>query len=294
MNLNYKHLHYFLVVAEEGSIARASERLHVAPQTISAQIGLLEEAFQTRLLQRVGKHWVVTDSGAIAKQYAHDIFHKGKELTDVLRGAKNGDRPLEMVVGITDAIPKVLAHRLIEPALRIDQRITLQCYEGSFDDLVVKLGVHSLDVLIADRPISQQLHVKAYNHRLHQGGLSVMAAPSLQSDVPFPQCLNGMPFLLPSDHHWLGRALEEWFETKGLTPQINGRFDDTALLKTFARAGFGACCVPTLIEQDVATELSLSCIGRIAEVRENYFALTVKRKLEHPGVHAICEAATDY
>lgn len=280
-----------MVVAEEGSIARASERLHVAPQTISAQIALLEEAFQTRLLQRVGKRWVVTDSGAIAKQYAHDIFHKGKELTDVLRGAENGDRPLEMVVGITDAIPKVLAYRLIEPALRINQRITLQCYEGTFDDLVVKLGVHSLDVLIADRPISQQLHVKAYNHRLHQGGLSVLAAKSLVQNTQFPECLDNLPFLLPSDHHWLGRALEEWFESKGIAPQINGRFDDTALLKTFARAGFGACCVPTMIEQDVAEEFSLSCLGRIEDVKENYYALTVARKIEHPGVKAICEAA---
>lgn len=291
MNLNYKHLHYFLVVAEEGSIARASERLHVAPQTISAQIALLEEAFQTRLLQRVGKRWVVTDSGAVAKQYAQDIFHKGKELTDVLRGADSSNRPLEMVVGITDAIPKVLAYRLIEPALCINQRITLQCYEGSFDDLVVKLGVHSLDVLIADRPISQQLHVKAYNHRLHQGGLSVMAAKSLLTDISFPQCLDHMPFLLPSDHHWLGRALEEWFENNKISPQINGRFDDTALLKTFARAGFGACCVPTLIEQDVADELSLTCIGRIEDVKENYYALTVARKIEHPGVKAICDTA---
>ncbi len=286
--MNYKHLHYFQVVAEEGSVARAAERLHVAPQTISAQIAQLESSLDTRLIQRVGREWVVTDSGAIALSYAKDIFHKGKELKELLRGTDSRES-IELVVGISDAIPKTVAYKLIEPALNITQPVTLRCIESSFDDLVGKLAVHSVDIVLADRPVSQELHVKVYNHLLHRSHLAVMSASEVKSAQPFPQNLHHLPFLMLSEQHRLSFVLDEWFEQQGIAPDIRGRFDDSALLKTFAKSGLGACCVPELIEQDVAREFGLTGIGYIHDVHEDYYGISVQRKNSHPAVQAMLQ-----
>lgn len=291
MNLNYKHLHYFMTVAELGSIARAAEQLDLAPQTISAQLGLLEENIGKRLLERKGNRWRPTEAGALALKYAHDIFSTGKEMTDALRGI-GIDKHIELNVGITDAIPKTVAYKLIMPALHLEQPVHLRCVEGSFTDLAEQLAKHSIDILIADRPMAHHLHIKADSHLLHEGALTFMARKDMLSNAPFPACLHDMPFLMPTEHHWLSRTLTDWFEDIQVRPRVTGRFDDSALLKAFAREGIGACCVPTLIAEDVQQEFGLVPFGHLDEPKERFYAITVKRRFAHPAVSAICDVSS--
>ncbi|TDF41387.1 transcriptional activator NhaR [Alteromonadaceae bacterium M269] len=292
MKLNFKHLYYFLVVTEEGSITKAAERLHLTPQTVSSQLSHLEQSFGQPLLTRQGRHWVVTDSGAVVVEYAKDIFELGKELSDVMRGTPS-HRPIELIVGITDAIPKALAYKLIQPALNIEQEVNIKCFEGTYQDLVGRLAVHSLDVVLADRPIDNQLHIKAYSHLLKHSTLSVLGSPKLNVTGSFPENLNQLPFLLPSEHHWLSRVLYEWFDEQDVSPIIKGQFDDSALMKTFAKAGIGACCMPTVIEKNLTEEYDLKVLGHIDTISEHYYALTVERKITNPAIQAICQSAID-
>jgi LysR family transcriptional activator of nhaA len=293
MKLNFKHLYYFLVVTEEGSITKAAERLHLTPQTVSAQLNQLEQSFGRPLLIRSGRHWAVTDSGAVVVEYAKEIFELGKELSDVMRGTPS-HRPIELIVGITDAIPKALAYKLIEPALSIDKEVIIKCYEGSYQDLIGRLAVHSIDVVLADRPLDNQLHIKAYSHLLKHSTLSVLCSPKLKVTGSFPENLNDQPFLLPTEHHWLSRVLIEWFEEQGVSPLIKGQFDDSALMKTFAKAGLGICCMPTAIEQDLVKEYNLEVLGHIDSISEHYYALTIERKITNPAIQAICESAIEH
>lgn len=290
MKLNFKHLYYFLVVTEEGSVTKAAERLHLTPQTVSAQINQLEQSFGRPLLVRNGRSWAVTESGAVVIEYAKDIFELGKELSDVMRGTPS-HRPIELIVGITDAIPKTLAYKLIEPALNIDKEVNIKCYEGSYKDLIGRLAVHSIDVVLADRPLDNQTHVKGYSHLLKHSTLSVLCSPKLKVTGNFPNNIDGIPFLLPTEHHWLSRVLVEWFEEQGVAPLIKGQFDDSALMKTFAKAGLGACCIPTAIEQDLIKEYELTLLGHINSISEHYYALTIERKMTNPAIQAICNAA---
>ncbi len=202
-------------------------------------------------------------------------------------------RPIELIVGITDAIPKALAHKIIEPALNIDEDVTIKCFEGSYQDLVGRLAVHSIDVVLADRPIDNQLHVKAYSHLLRHSTLSVLCSSKLEVEGKFPDNLNGLPFLLPTDHHWLSRVLVEWFEEQNVSPVIKGQFDDSALMKTFAKAGLGACCMPTAIEQDLVKEYNLKVLGHIDSISEHYYALTIERKVKNPAIQAICRTVVN-
>lgn len=285
--MNYKHLQYFQAVAETGSISKAARKLDLTPQTVSHQLGLLEEQLGTRLLERKGHQWNVTDSGAIALKYASEIFSLGQEMQDALRGAQS-DAPMHLHVGITDAIPKHVAYRLIEPVLEKSIPMTFTCVEGNIRDLSQQLEAHSIDVILTDRPLTPDILARAESYFLYESQLSIMAHKKLVSELPFPESLNKLPFLLLSEHHHLAHALIEWFDQHHLSPRIMGRFDDSALMKTFAKNGVGACCIPTLIEGDVAEEFGLHCIGHITTVTEKYYAIKMQRKVEHPGVTAIC------
>lgn len=285
--MNYKHLKYFVAVAQEGSISKAADKLHLAPQTVSHQLGLLEESLNTRLLERVGTRWVLTDAGTAALSYAEEIFALGKELKDVLSGGDT-DKPLGFYVGITDAIPKSVAYKLISPALSLSRPIELHCIEGSFSSLLDNLSEHKLDMILSPKPLMSQVSGKLESHLLKQSRVSFMAHEKFVSEVPFPECLNDMPFLLPSDHHSLAHDLQAWFTDKGLSPKICARFDDSALLKAFARGGVGACCIPNFIEEDVVREFGLEKLGETDEVNERYFGIHTRRRVPHPAVAAIC------
>src|SRR5215510_11454433 len=120
--LNYHHLFYFWTVARTGSIAEASKELLLAPLTISAQITRLQETLGERLFSRSGRRLVLTEAGRVVFRYAEDIFGLGKELVDTLKDRPTG-RPLRVQIGVADVVPKVIAHRLIAPALKVASEV---------------------------------------------------------------------------------------------------------------------------------------------------------------------------
>jgi LysR family transcriptional activator of nhaA len=191
-------------------------------------------------------------------------------------------------VGITDAIAKHVAYRLIAPAMDLEARISVNCIEGSLQSLGDKLADHTLDVLLADRPIDRHIMPKCQNFLLHESQLSFMCVPALAPPGEFPMNLDRQPFLTLTEHHNLAHQLHAWFQQHNVHPDIVGRFDDSALLKAFARSGRGICAIPSMIEAEVSREYGLVCIGKSAELGEKYYAVMVPRKVDHPGVTAIC------
>jgi len=290
-HLNYNHLYYFWVVARKGSIARASEALFVTPQTISGQLRTLEEMLEAKLFRKQGRGLALTDSGELLFQYADEMFRVGAELESVLKGKSPHGASL-LRVGVTDAVPKFIAYRLLEPALALAEPPQLVCREGVLEDLLAELAIHRLDVVIADSPIQASLNVRAYSHLLGECGMSFFAAPPLARRLGrrFPASLDGAPLLVPSSHSLLRRALEEWLEAEGLRPRIVAEFQDSALLKTFGRAGHGVFMTPSAIEREVKREHGVTLLGRTERIRARFYAISAERRLKHPGVLAISDA----
>ena len=292
--LNYHHLYYFWMVAREGSIARAAEELHLAHPTISKQLRQLEAFFGNNLFDRVGRNLVMTDFGHTVFRYAEDIFAVGRELQDAVQGRPIG-RPLRFEVGISQVIPKLIAHRLLTPAFGLDETPHVVCQEGERDDLLAKLAVHRLDIVLSDATISPTVSVRAFNHLLGECGLSFFAAAKLVSKYrrEFPKSLEGAPLLLPTQKTAVRRDLEQWFQKEELRPRIIGEFEDSALMKVFGQDGIGVFPAPTVIEHEVCRQYKVRVIGRTEAVRERYYAISVERRLKHPAVLAICEAARE-
>ncbi len=289
--LNYHHLLYFWTVARAGSIAKAGEELHLAQPTISSQLKLLEESLGHKLFERQGRKLVLTDVGRTVMRYADEIFRLGNELKSVVSGMPTGQQ-LRLNVGVLDVIPKLVAEQLLKPALDAGPSLRIICREGPLPQLLASLALHELDVVLADAPSSEPVSVRSFNHLLGKSGVSFFAAGKLvQLKKDFPRSLNGAPVLLPSNESSVRRSLELWFERQGLRPLIAGDFDDSALLQAFGQRGHGVFAMPTAIEAEVERQFNCSVIGRTDEIETCFYAITVERKLRHPAVVSIAEAA---
>jgi LysR family transcriptional activator of nhaA len=290
--LNYHHLFYFWTVAREGSIARASATLRLAPPTISAQIATLERALGEKLFTRTGRRLILTSPGQMTLRYADQIFSVGRELLAAIR-TQPSVRPLTLIVGIAETMPKLIVYRLLQPALRLGVPVRVVCREDRPERLFAALAVQDLDVVLSDAQTSPTIKIRAFHHSLGECGTSFFAAPRVAAAYVrrFPRSLDGAPFLLPGDGSPLRGALERWFADSGVRPSIVGEFDDSALLKVFGQSGVGVFAAPRLIEGQVRRQYGVRVIGRAEEVRERFYAITLDRKVAHPAVVAICEAA---
>jgi len=293
-HLNYSHLLYFWTVAREGSIAKASSVLHLTPQTISGQLKLLDESIGDRLFVRAGRRLVLSDLGKVVYQYADEIFSLGAELAHVARGKAPG-MPLVLNVGIVDSIPKLVTYRVLEPALKLDEKLRLNCHEATLEKLLSDLAVHRLDLVLSDRPVPPGLNVRAYHHLLGASGVTVFAVPALAESLGsrFPENLKDAPFLMPANTPALRSQLEEWFDANDLSPLIVGEFDDSALLKSFGQAGVGVFVGPSALEAEICDMYQVVALGQVPNVEERFYAISPERKLKHPAIVAITERARE-
>jgi LysR family transcriptional regulator, transcriptional activator of nhaA len=291
--LNYHHLLYFWVVAREGSIARASVQLRLAQPTISGQIRRLEYALGDKLFVRKGRGLALTELGRVVFRYAEEIFSLGRELIDTVQGRAT-NRPLRLVVGIADVLPKAIVRLLLEPARKLGQPVRLVCREDrTTEDFLAELATYSLDVLLADTPAGAGVQVRAFNHLLGECGTIFLAHKSVAAAHRrgFPRSLDGAPLLLPGVKSTVGRALEQWLHSLNLRPIIVGEFDDAALMSMFAEDGAGIFAAPSVLVAHLRRQHHLHVVGRADTLRQRFYAISVERKLKHPAVVAICESA---
>ena len=290
--LNYHHLLYFWTVVRAGSIRKASAELRISPPAISTQLKLLEDQLGEKLLVRSGRRLTLTETGRTVFAYAEDIFSLGRELMDVVKNRPVG-RPLHLDVGVVDVMPKIIAQLLLEPAFHLAQDVRICCREASADQLLARLATHELDVVLSDSPVDATIKIRAYAHLLGECGITFASTPRIAKRLKgkFPECLNGAPILLPTDNTALRRNLNFWLETHELQPAVVGEFEDYALLRAFGHSGTGIFPVPSVFKHKVQSEGGVRIIGSTDEVRSQFYAISAERKIQHPAVVAICNAA---
>lgn len=292
--LNYHHLLYFWMVAKEGSVTGAAAALRLSQPTISGQVKQLEEALGERLFRRVGRNLELTEMGKVAYRYADEIFSLGREMQDLFAG-RAAHRPEKLLVGVSDLVPKLILHRLIAPALTMEQPVRVICREDKTDRLLAELSVHDLDLVLAETPIAGQASVRAFNHLLGESGVSFFAHSSVVKslDGEFPDCLEDAPLLVPTGNTLLRRSLDHWFTDLGVRPRIVAEFEDSALLKAFGSEGAGIFPGPSAIEDEICDVYRVGVLGRTDAVVERFYAITVERRIKHPAVRLISDNAKE-
>jgi LysR family transcriptional activator of nhaA len=290
--LNYHHLLYFWVVAREGTIAAACEQLHVAQPTISAQLRKLETTLGHKLFKRVGRNLVLTETGRIVYRHADEIFSIGRDLMDTLKGRPAGS-PLRFQVGVADVVPKLMTHRLLAPALKLQEPIQIICYEGKPTELLARLAVHELDVVLSDTPSNAEVGVRAFNHLLGECTVSIFGCADRAAKYRrgFPQSLDNAPMLLPTSNTMVRRAFDHWFDAEGIRPSVVGEFEDSALLKVFGQQGAGLFPGPTAIAREIQKQYDVRLVGEVKDVHERFYAISMERRVKHPAVVTIADLA---
>lgn len=292
--LNYHHLLYFWTVAREGTIARAGEKLHLGQPAISTQLRQLEQSLGQKLFQKSGRNLELTEMGRMVYRYADEIFSLGREMLDSVKGRPTG-KPVRFVVGIVDVLPKLIAKRLLEPALQLSDPLKLVCIEDSLERLLSELALHNVDIVLSDTPVTGAMRIRAFNHLLGESYMAVFGTKELARKYRkgFPKSLNGAPFLLQGRASAVRRSLETWFDAHDLHPQIRAEFDDSALLKVFGQAGEGLFAAPFVINDEICRQHEVELVGEIPSVREHFYAISAERRIKHPAVLAISESATN-
>jgi LysR family transcriptional activator of nhaA len=290
-SLNYHHLYYFWIAAREGGISRASDFLDVSPSTISAQIGQLETTHGVKLFDRVGRNLRLSEVGQIAFRYAEEIFALGREMTHAVHGWSTLG-PQLLQVGIADAVPKIAATRLLEPALERYPDIRLICREDEPDRLLAELAVHRLDLVLLDRQVDPALPIKAVDQELARWRIAFLGTRDLvaQRSSGFPLSLEEAPVLLPTAESAMRRTLDRWFELNGVAPRIVGEFEDSALMKSFSESGKGLFPAPSGLAPEIERQHRVESLGVLKDAEVSYHAVTVEQRLEHRGVEAIRQA----
>lgn len=289
--LNYHHLYYFWMVAKEGSIAAAAERLRLAKATLSAQVRMLEAALGQALFERQGRRLVLTEAGRIALHHADDVFATGRRLVDEVRSR---GKQVRLIVGVADVLPKPIVRRLLDPALHITPPARLVCREDRpVEDFVAELAAHMVDVVLSDAPLVPSTRTAAHAHLLGECGTSLFIARSILGGLRrgFPRSLQRAPWLLPGASSGLRLGLERWMSDHSIAPHVVGEFDDSALLNTFGQDGAGVFAGPSVIADDICRRYDVAVVGEVPEIRQRFYAITQQRRLAHPAVRAICEAA---
>lgn len=291
-HLNYNHLQYFWTVAKEGSITKATNVLHLTPQTISGQLKLLEESIGEPLFSRAGRGLVLTETGHLVFQYADEIFSLGAELSSKMRSGDIGV-PEGLKVGIVNSIPKLIAFRILKPALQTEQPMRLVCREGNLEDLLGDLAVHQLDIIISDCAIPPGFNVKAFSHALGESSISFFSSEQDEKKYSknFPTSLNKAPILVPTSNNPVRRGIEDWFEEENISPSTIAEFEDSALMKVFGGEGVGVFPAPEVMRSEIEEMYGVKRIGNAASVMESYYAISPERKLKHPIVLQLIESA---
>jgi LysR family transcriptional activator of nhaA len=290
--LNYRQLHYFWVVAKTGSIVRACEQLNLTPQTISGQISLLEQTFGVQLFKRVGRQLELTEAGRLALPYAEQMFQLGGELEAVLR-TQPGEQQTLFRVGVADVVPKSIVYRLIAPTMELVEPIRITCREDKLERLLADLAIQRLDLVISDSPMPTHLDIKGFSQKLGECGISFFATRELAERYGqhFPHGMQGAPLLIPGQETVVRSRLMRWFAEQKVQPRIVGEFDDSALMKAFGKSGSGIFIAPSVIADEVKAQYGVELIGQTDAVTESFYAISVERKVKHPGIVAITEGA---
>jgi LysR family transcriptional regulator, transcriptional activator of nhaA len=293
--LNYHHLYYFWNVVRAGGVNQAAQQMNVSAPAVSTQLRQLQEQLGEPLFTRQGRRLVLTDMGRTVVDYAEDIFALGRELLDTVKNRPTG-RPIRVDIGVVDVLPKMIAQWLIQPALQLQESVRIVCREAASDQLIARLATLELDVVLSDTPAAPSLKVRAHNHLLGDCGISFVAIDPAGRRFrgKFPQCLDGVPMLLPTSNTGFRRNLDYWFEANGLQPRIVGEFEDYALLRAFAQAGTAVFPVPSVFERELKQRDHARRLGKTEEVRTYFYAISAERKLKHPAVAAICESARQH
>lgn len=287
--LNYHHLRYFHVVAHEGHLTRAAERLNVSQSALSAQIRQLEERLGQPLFERRGRALHLTEAGRIALDHADAIFAAGEELVATLRQATEARRLLR--IGALATLSRNFQIAFLRPVLgRADVEVVLR--SGSGGELFSALAALQLDLVLTNHPPEAEAPHPFIVERIDEQAVSLIGVPRFcQAGEPLARRLATTPLVVPTPSSGLRMGLEALLARLDVRPQIAAEIDDMAMMRLMAREGVGLAVIPPIVVADELAAGSLREADRLPGLSETFYAVTMRRRFPNPVLRDLLAAA---
>jgi LysR family transcriptional activator of nhaA len=277
---NYNHLRYFWVVAQDGNLTRAAERLNLSQSALSVQIRKLEERLGHDLFERRGRQLHLTEAGRIARDHADTIFKAGDELVGTLRQTGRAREALR--VGALATLSRNFQIGFLKPILgRADVELILR--SGSPAELLRALAALTLDVVLMNQAPASDALTPFVSHRIAEQNVSLVGQPSrVGGGVTLPRLLAEHPVILPTSDSSVRTGFDALMDRLGLNPQIAAEVDDMAMMRLLAREGVGLAVLPPIVVQDELASGLLVELDRLPSLVETFYAVTVGRRFPNP------------
>lgn len=289
---NYHHLYYFYVIAQEGSIAKATQVLNLSQPTLSTQLKQFERFLKTQLFVRENKKLLLTDEGRQVLSYAKTIFDIGQELKDRMVDLSPKGR-LKVQIGITNYVPKTIVDVLLDYLIKIEPTVYIQLEKDNMKKLIQDLDDHQLDMVLTDTPFESHLGADIQNKFLGKIPIVFCAHPDLAKKIKrFPQDLTGQPMILPAAPRQMFYELKEFFYKHNVKPEFVGEIQDLETVRRLALRGHGIAPINILTIQGAPSNQKLTILNKASQcsVNENIYLITKKRKMPHPLTEKIIKS----
>lgn len=278
--INYHHLLYFKLIAEEDSVSKAAEKLRLSQSTLSAQLKQFEETLGVKLFDRNHKKLTLTDQGKVTLDYAKNIFSLGNELYEVLNDKIVPSR-VSLQVGALDSIPKQVTLQITKAAYKAG-KCHVSVLEGKADEIFRELMAHKLDLVVTNY-IPNGVDVKGLIHRtLSKQTICIFGSEKYKPlRKGFPDSINGQPMILPTYDSQLRSDLEHWFKTKSIKVDAVAESQDIGLKKLMAIEGLGLIPAATHTVNREILNGELFEIGKLGLITEELFLVSAQRRIEN-------------
>ena len=289
VRLNYHHLQYFRAVAHEGNLTRAARHLGVAQSALSTQIRQLEDQLGQPLFTRQGRALVLTEAGRIALAYADTIAGAGDELVATLREGRRRERQV-LRIGAVATLSRNFQRALLAPLVsQPDVELVLQ--SGSLGELLTRLGAYNLDLVLSNRRVQEDGGAAWLCRRIARQQVSLVGPPRHGAPFRFPEDLAHVPLVLPSRESEIRGAFDVLCEQHGIHPMVAAEVDDMAMLRLIARDSGAVALVPAVVVIDELRSGALQEYSPVPGLYEAFYAITVRRKYQHPLLPVLLEQA---
>lgn len=283
INLNYNHLYYFWMVAKEGNLTRAANRLFIAQSALSSQIKKLEYQLGKALFVKEGRGLVLSEAGMIAFTYAEKIFQMGNELDNLFKHQLDAANTV-LKIGVISSLSRNFVENFIKPVLKRSD-VQIHLISGSEIALLPELDVHRLDLILCNSLQNIQQQVLYRIKPIAKQHVSIVGKPlpagktfNLREDLPRYR------LLLPGIGNELRSRFDQFCEAQQIQYQIMGEINDMPALRLLARDSAGVALLPTVVVQDEIKAGILQEYCKLPDVFERFYAISLKKQFESETV----------
>lgn len=277
--INFNHLYYFWVIAKEGHLGRAAQKLFISQSALSTQLKKLEESLKKPLFIREGRVLKLTEAGQMTLSYADKMFNLGNELSHLLRENIAADST-SVKIGIVSSLSRNFVENFIRPLLTRDD-VELQIDSGNQDELLMRLNAHQLDLVLSNYRPSPSAQYPIKTKSIAKQQLSFVGKPlDINQIFKFPDDLLQYKMLLPGRSTEVRTRFDQICDEHQIYYRVMAEINDMPALRLLVRDSNCIALLPMVVVQDEVKNGVLQEYCKIPGLFEHFYAISLKRHYE--------------